>query len=861
MNASSAPLKILLVEDSKADVELNLRALRDLDRPLLHQCVVDEASLRQALTDFRPDVILSDFSMPGFTGLAALTISRELTPETPFIFVSGTIGEELAIEALQRGAVDYVLKDNLRRLRPAVERALRAARATREHRRTELALRDSEERFRAIVESSHDWIWETDIDGVLRYSNGAVEAILGYQAQALVGTDALAAMTRESRTRFEAVLTELIAEHKGWRDWVLSWRHRSGAIRLLESNAQPLLDEHGALIGYRGVDRDVTERTRQERKIRQLARIHEVLGALGNAVLRAHDRQDLLDAACRVAVEQGGFIAAWVAVREGSERLILSSLYGDRMAVDMVEGEYPKPLTETTATPPTVQTLIGGHRLLIADLSTALSAAPSQAALWYGVRSQIVLPLGGEPWGVLSLYGGDGLAFDSDELALLDRLASEIDHGIDFIAKSERLEYLAYHNPTTGLPSRTAFRELMPARLARAPQAVAMVDVERFRYYNDSRGRAFGDQLLRETATRLQSLLPDSALLAHPGDDAFVFAFADVNGLDDAVAQVRRLIGLCCETPFLIEGERVELQMRGSVLLAPLHGQDADAIDRNLVAVLSDSRFRDQAVVAYSEEVGERARRRVELERDLRLALADNRFELFLQPKWETSSQRLSGAEALLRWRHPQHGLVSPAEFIPVLEDTGLILEVGAWVRRRALEITRRWREQGYPELRVAVNVSARELRQATFLAECEDLLGGYAGEHELDIEVTESLLMDDIGRNVRTLQALRDLGCRVAIDDFGTGYSSLNYLSRLPTDTLKIDQSFTALLAHSPDTLALVTNVIGLAHSLGLKVVAEGVEDEEQAKLLRLLRCDELQGYFLGRPMPVADFEQQLLT
>jgi len=181
-------------------------------------------------------------------------------------------------------------------------------------------------------------------------------------------------------------------------------------------------------------------------------------------------------------------------------------------------------------------------------------------------------------------------------------------------------------------------------------------------------------------------------------------------------------------------------------------------------------------------------------------------------------------------------------------------------VRREALAICRRWRERDLLDLRLAVNVSARELRQRNFIARCEEILIPYAGEHGLDVEITESLLMDDIGRSIQMLQSLRDLGCRIAIDDFGTGYSSLNYLSRLPADTLKVDQSFVALLALSPDTLALVTNIIGLAHSLGLRVVAEGVEDEEQAKLLRLLRCDELQGYFLGRPMPVADFERHFL-
>jgi EAL domain-containing protein (putative c-di-GMP-specific phosphodiesterase class I) len=277
--------------------------------------------------------------------------------------------------------------------------------------------------------------------------------------------------------------------------------------------------------------------------------------------------------------------------------------------------------------------------------------------------------------------------------------------------------------------------------------------------------------------------------------------------------------------------------------------------------VLAEAQKRDRPVLAFNEELRSRASRRVELERDLRNALATDAFELYLQPKFGAASQRLTGAEALLRWRHPQRGMISPAEFIPVLEESGLIIEVGAWVRRTALGISRRWRDAGQAGLRIAVNVSARELRQLNFISECEEMFIPFIGEHDLDIEITESMLMDDIGQSIQILQALRDLGCKVAIDDFGTGYSSLNYLSRLPADTLKIDQSFVALLALSPDTLSLVTNIIGLAHSLGLKVCAEGVEDDEQAKLLRLLRCDELQGYLLGRPIPLAEFEKTFLS
>jgi EAL domain-containing protein (putative c-di-GMP-specific phosphodiesterase class I) len=277
------------------------------------------------------------------------------------------------------------------------------------------------------------------------------------------------------------------------------------------------------------------------------------------------------------------------------------------------------------------------------------------------------------------------------------------------------------------------------------------------------------------------------------------------------------------------------------------------------MAALAEAEKRGVRIHAYSEDLRKRAARRVEIERDLRRAIEAQDFELHYQPKYQAATQRLIGAEALLRWRHPVNGLISPAEFIPVLEETGLIVPIGRWVMRTALATALAWRDAGHGNLRIAVNVSSRELRHNRFLSTCQALLAPHAGQQPLDIEITESVLMADIDHSIHLLDGLRQLGCRIAIDDFGTGYSSLNYLARLPTDTLKIDQSFVALLAHSPETMSLITNIISLAHSLSLDVVAEGVEEEEQAKLLRLLRCDVLQGYLLGRPMPAAEFAERL--
>jgi PAS domain S-box-containing protein len=859
------PLKILFVEDSPEDVALNLLALRELARPLQSECVTSEAGLREALARFLPDIVLSDFSMPGFSGMDALRVVSDLSPETPFLFVSGTIGEELAIEAMQRGASDYVLKDTLRRLKPAIERALRGADEARERRRMQRALRDSEERARSIIDTTYDAFVSIDTEGRIIIWNTQAESMFGWSRAEVMGRRLSEVIVPpQHRQAHERGLQHYQATGKGRlfnKQVELSALHRDGREFPIELTVWPLVT--GGVTTINAFLRDVTLRVQQERKIQQLARIQAVLGALGNAILRSSDTEALLDMTCRLLVEQGGFKAAVVGIGTPENTLELASHFGDAGVIEIIRGFGAIPLGPAQANErPSTRAFREGEKVIISDYSAAavpdfLRAEMNRA----GVVSQIALPIGAPPWGVLGLYSDKAQEFDEAEISLLDRLTAEIDYARDFIAKSERLQYLAYHNPATDLPGRTAFRELVLARIEQSPQVVAMADIDRFRYFNHSRGRGFGDQLLREVGARLQSLLPADALFTHPGDDAFVFAYASDVAIDAAVGQVEALLARCCDQPFLVDGEQVRAQLHASVLLAPAHGNTPDTIEHGLVAVLAEAQKREQPVLAFTEELRSRASRRVELERDLRRALETDAFELYLQPKFGAASQRLTGAEALLRWRHPQRGMVSPAEFIPVLEESGLIIEVGAWVRRTALKICQRWRENGQMGLRIAVNVSARELRQLNFISECEELLIPFVGEHDLDIEITESMLMDDIGQSIQVLQSLRDLGCKVAIDDFGTGYSSLNYLSRLPADTLKIDQSFVALLALSPDTLSLVTNIIGLAHSLGLKVCAEGVEDDEQAKLLRLLRCDELQGYLLGRPIPVADFEKTFIN
>jgi EAL domain-containing protein (putative c-di-GMP-specific phosphodiesterase class I) len=316
------------------------------------------------------------------------------------------------------------------------------------------------------------------------------------------------------------------------------------------------------------------------------------------------------------------------------------------------------------------------------------------------------------------------------------------------------------------------------------------------------------------------------------------------------------------ENSFRLGGTVFRIAAKVGVALFPEDGVDADTLLKNAEAALKKAKAGGDRYLFYKQKMTETVAGKLTLENQLRQALDKGEFVLHYQPKVNLESGKLASAEALIRWNDPRTGLVPPSRFIPVLEETGLIYEVGRWALRKAIDDYLRWRGAGLPAVRIAVNVSPLQLRNRGFIAEIKEAIGiGAQAQDGLELEITESLIMEDINHNIATLHAIRGMGVNVAIDDFGTGFSSLSYLAKLPVDTLKIDRSFVVDMTAGPQGLALVSTIISLAHSLKLKVVAEGVEIEEQARLLRLLSCDEMQGYLFSKPLPGNIFESRFLA
>jgi EAL domain-containing protein (putative c-di-GMP-specific phosphodiesterase class I) len=340
--------------------------------------------------------------------------------------------------------------------------------------------------------------------------------------------------------------------------------------------------------------------------------------------------------------------------------------------------------------------------------------------------------------------------------------------------------------------------------------------------------------------------------MARIESNAFAVVLRDVKHEADVAHALEQGLLSCLRQPFPAGGEPLRMSAQAGIALFPGDGKDAESLFRNADAALKKAKASGDEYLFYAPQMNARVAEQLKLENDLRNALLEEQFILHYQPKFDLASGRLSGLEALIRWVHPERGLVPPGQFVPVLEETGMIIEVGSWALKRAGLDHAAWSASGRRPPRIAVNVSPVQLRRRDFVDYVRDALASVdAAAGRLDIEITESMLMEDIEGSIGKLQAVQSMGLNVAIDDFGTGYSSLSYLARLPINSLKVDRSFILQMTKSPEQMAIVSTVISLARALNLKVVAEGVETEEQANLLRLLRCDEVQGYLFGRPVP----------
>ena len=612
--------------------------------------------------------------------------------------------------------------------------------------------------------------------------------------------------------------------------------------------------------------RDIRDRKAQEATNRRLRNMYLALSSTNEAILHAHSPHDLFQRVCAAATS-GGFLGATVFVpREGEERA----------AVAASSGPYLSQLEK-------LDVGFGAHRSgpgnLIANaylerraqfVSAAqleyLPVAGREFANRFGVGAIAALPIcrADRCAGVLAIVSAEPDAFDDEVRSLLSRMSENIAFGLSNLGMQQEREravaeaqFLASHDVLTGLPNRALLLELLQqalhtARRQRSRLALMYVDLDRFKVVNDSLGHEAGDELLREMSRRLRETLRASDVVARLGGDEFVVLVPEIRHRAEAATVARKLLEVI-QVPLMLDGHECRLSASVGIALFPDTAQDEQALMSNADAAmyLAKQAGRNNAQF-FAQSSRQVTTHQLHLESQLRGALARGEFSLVYQTKQELDSGVVTGVEALLRWHNAQLGAVTPGEFIPVAEETGLIEEIGRWVLRTACAQNVAWQAAGLRRVSVAVNLSLSQFLGRTLLRDIDEALRVSGMDPRLlELEITEGMVVQNPVRAREILTAIKARGIRLAIDDFGTGYSSLGQLRNFPIDTLKVDRSFVSDLATDAEDRAITEAIIAMGRTLSLTVVAEGVETPEQVAFLRANACAEVQGFYFGRPMP----------
>lgn len=799
-------------------------------------------------------------------------------------------------------------------------------------------LRESELRVRSFLDNSADWVWEMDPDGVLTYSSQRVQDLLGYRPDEVLGRSLFSFMIEADAAQLCARVRDSVGRREPLLHLDHATRSSSGALRIVETNAEPFFEQDGRFMGYRGITRDVSHQRALQKALEKSERIFR------------HAFDDFPTGMAFVdcngtVLRVNTFLGSLLGYGPGElDQVALSHLFPveqrlnvTRDILALCEGRLPLYSAElkllrkdgqrcwarlAAALVDAADGTVGPLLLMVSDISVEKEATSHNARLLaiiermgdaVAVADRDGRNLYLNPYGRTML--GIGLNEDISGESLEDHHSPAVagfirhralpqaeKHGVwegetvwrsrsgeeiatwqvimthkdangafeywTTVARDirerkmmeDRLSFQATHDALTGMPNRLLMRDRLQQAIANAKRerklmAVVFLDLDNFKRINDTLGHAHGDQVLLEVASRLRDVLRHSDTLARQGGDEFIALLPGLSSANDVVGIVEKMVQVLGRV-IVVDGREIYVTASLGVSVYPFDHDNGDELLRKAdVAMYRAKEQGRNGYQFYTPDMDERFNLDLQMEVDLRHGI--NNEELFLQyqPKVSLRSGQVTGFEALVRWRHPQRGIVSPGEFIPIAERSMLIAHLGEWVIREACRQIRVWRDAGEAVVPVAVNVSAQQFEYMDVARLIRTALTETALEGELlELEITEGVLMRDPLATTRVLTQIKGLGVNIAVDDFGTGYSSLGYLKQFPVDVLKIDRSFVDEVSTNADDAAIVRAIVSMAHNLDIQVVAEGVETAEQLAFLRECECDFVQGYFFSRPVAPAE-------
>ena len=596
-----------------------------------------------------------------------------------------------------------------------------------------------------------------------------------------------------------------------------------------------------------------------QERIERLSSIREVSSDINSAIVRIRNRHDLLHEAARVAVKHGQFSMVAISLVDpaGGQLAPVACAEAEDLYNHSLGASFSSQVVHEIAE----AALARREPVLCNDIeSEERMESWKNQALARGHRAAVALPLVAtkDVLGVVEFYASKPGFFNEKEIDLLKGLAADLSFALQYIDNEAKINYLAYYDNLTGLPNRELFCDRVNQYLhaARGPKlraGMVVLDVERFNTINDTFGRHAGDALLKEVTQRLTAKIKNTEWLASVTRSSFAAYLPAIKDDAEVAHFLENVMREITSAPFRVEGDEMRMTLKGGAAIYPLDGRAAEKLLSNAETAAQRAKASADRYLFFTAQMNARMAEKLALESRLQRAIENDEFVLYYQPIIDAHTKRITRFEGLLRWNHPEKGLVPPAAFIPVLEESGLIVDAGKWVLQRAAADYQTWARRSPHRPRISVNVSPLQLRQKDFAVSVADA-AARCGAGALELEITEGVIMEDLEQNIPKLQKLKELGVDILIDDFGTGYSSLSYLAKLPVSTLKIDRSFIFDLEKNPKSMSIVSAIISLARSLNLKVIAEGVETEPQLQLLQALKCDEIQGWVFSPAVPLGE-------